>query len=156
MKIKTNYFIIPLIVVLVGLSGSLITLSGKEWYQSINIPSWTPSGATIGFIWTIIFILSAIAALIAWNKKESVKKRELIAVVFIANAILNILWSALFFVRHFIGLAALEAGLLGASVFLLIYLIKPISKTAAFLLLPYGLWTFFATYLTYIVGTLNK
>jgi tryptophan-rich sensory protein len=152
---KLNYIVIPLIVFLVALAGSLITSGGMDWYKTIRLPDWTPSGAVIGAAWTIIFILAAISVLVFWNKFPRGKKFNWIFLIFFINALLNILWSYLFFGQHLIGWAVWGAGLLGLSVILLIALIRPVSHLASVLLFPYAIWVIFATYLTYTVWNLN-
>ena len=155
---KLNYIIIPLIAILTAGIGSLLTSGGMNWYKSINLPSWTPAGSIIGAVWTTIFILSAASALIVWNISSNTGQSRLswIAGVFIANAVLNIFWSYLFFNQHIIAPAIFEAGILGLSVIALIVLIWPISELAALLLFPYAGWVCFATYLTYSVWLLNR
>jgi len=153
---KFNYLIIPLIVAAVSFFGSRITSSGMDWYKIINIPSWTPPGWVIGLVWTAIFILAAISIILFWNIQPRPNVFYWVIALFIFNAILNVLWSYLFFGQHLIGWAVIEAIALGLSVLVLIILILPINKTAAFLLTPYMCWVFFASYLTYSIWLLNK
>ena len=153
---KLNYLIIPLITLLVSLLGSWLTSGGMEWYQKIKLPAWTPAGSVIGFAWTTIFILSTISALLVWNKFPRDKRFVWVIGLFFINAGLNIFWSWLFFNQHLIGWAAIEAALLGLSVVGLIILIGPISRLATWLLVPYAAWVAFATYLTYLIWTLNR
>jgi len=149
---KLNYIIIPLIAFLVATIGSFFTGTGMDWYETINLPSWTPPGYIIGIVWTIIFILTAISALIVWKKPRN----WLIIIIFLINAFLNVFWSYLFFNQHLIGAAFFEAVILDITVFILIFLIWPLSKLASLLLLPYGLWTAFASFLTLVVWFMNK
>jgi len=129
-----------------------------DWYKTINLPSFTPAGGIIGTVWTIIFILTTISAIIVFTRDDEQTTRAQkwrIGALFIANALLNIFWSYLFFTQHEIGWATGEALILNLSVIFLIVCIWPISKTASILLLPYTAWVTFATYLSYIVYTLN-
>ncbi|MFH1822883.1 MAG: TspO/MBR family protein [Patescibacteria group bacterium] len=153
---KLNYFIIPIITIFVATLGSYLTSQGMDWYKSINLPSWTPPGSVIGAVWTLIFILGTISALIFFNKAEHNSLFNWIIIVFIINAFLNVFWSYLFFYLHLISPAIFEAATLGASVVILIILIWPISRLAASLLIPYASWVMFATYLTYSVWIVNK
>lgn len=158
---KLNYIIIPLITVLVAVGGSWLTSSGIDsgWYDSIVKPSWTPAGSVIGTVWTILFILTTISALIVWNasiNSAQVRRWKWIITIFLVNAGLNVFWSFLFFNQHLIGPAIWEAGLLGATVIALAVLIWPISRWASVLLIPYAGWTAFAAYLTYSIWLLNK
>lgn len=154
---KLNYIIIPLITILVSLLGSQFTSAGigSGWYDSIAKPGWTPPGALIGAVWTVIFILSTISALIIFNRLNHDRRWLWIIIIFLINAALNIFWSYLFFKIHLMGWAALEAGLLGLSVVAIIILSWPLSRLAAGLLIPYAAWVSFATYLTYTVWRLN-
>ncbi len=155
---KANYIIIPLITILVALTGSLLTGWGMTWYNSLNLMSWTPSGSLIGMVWTIIFILSTVCALIIYNQKDCDRESMfwLTMTLFAINAALNMMWSFLFFTLHFLSLAIIEAFILGLSVVALIVLIWPRAKLAAILLIPYAGWVFFATYLSYNIWLLNK
>lgn len=159
LRFKANYILIPLFAFLVSYSGSMFTSTGMGWYAGINKPVWTPPGMIIGLVWTVIFILSALSALRVWNKKYTKAERYnhilWIMILFIVNGILNIEWSFLFFYMHNIYFAAIEAGVLGLSVLALILVIWPVSRLASALLLPYLGWVSFATYLTYIVYTMN-
>jgi tryptophan-rich sensory protein len=152
---KPNYFIIPLVTVLTSLIGSSFTDPQNSWYKSLNFPSFTPPGYVIGLVWTVIFILTMISALLVWNGIVSRRKLSIIGWLFILNAVLNITWSWLFFGQHLIAPAVIEAACLGASVIVLIAFIAPISRPAAWLLAPYAIWVSFATYLTYSIWSLN-
>lgn len=153
---KINYLIIPLITVITAIAGSSYTGSGMAWYNTIKLPSWTPPGAIIGIVWTVIFILATIAALMVYNLAPRPQNFRLILEIFVANIILNFTWSWLFFGQHQLAAAVWEAGALGLSVVILMILIWPISRIASLILAPYAGWVFFATYLTYNVWILNK
>lgn len=163
---KRNYFVIPLVTVLVAALGSWLTSGGIDsgWYGSLAKPAWTPPGSVIGAIWTAIFIMATISALIVWNRAPRDGRFRRIIAVFVANAVLNVLWSFLFFNQHLLGMAAAEAVLLGASVIILVILIWPLGMhphkllltVAAILLIPYAAWATFAASLTYLVFLLNQ
>ena len=48
----------------VALAGGLLTDLGP-WYQALREPSWKPPDMAFGPIWTVIFALTAIAAILA-------------------------------------------------------------------------------------------
>lgn len=157
MRMKPNYLIIPLVTVLVSVLGSRFTSAGVgAWYKTIDLPAWTPPGSVIGAVWTTIFILSTISALILWNGATAKSRLPTLATVFLLNAALNVLWSYLFFSRHLIGLAAWESLALEATCLALVALAWPISRLASALLMPYAAWVAFATYLTYNVWGMNR
>jgi tryptophan-rich sensory protein len=152
---KPNYFFIPFIVFAVAWAGNILTQKGMEWYKTINLPDWTPGGTVIGGVWTAIFILSAIALLIVWNKRKRNGVFLWIILFFTINAGLNLLWSELFFAHQEIGLAMFEAGILEISVLILIGLTLRFAPIASALLVPYAVWVGFAIYLNYVIWAIN-
>ena len=153
---KPNYLLIPLATVATALGGSWLTSTGMSWYHQIHLPGWTPAGSVIGTVWTILFILATISALLIYNLIPRGKKRRQIMWAFLINAVLNVLWSALFFGWHLLGSAIIEAAVLALSVLVLIVMAWPRSKAAAVMLIPYFAWVCFAAYLTYNVWSLNR
>lgn len=152
---KINYFTIPLITIIVAFLGSWLTSGGMKWYKTLNLPKIAPPGSFIGTVWTIIYILSTISALIFWNKARANPRFNFIATIFIVNAILNVFWSFIFFNQHLILASIIEMIILDLTVIVLIFLLYPLSKLASILLLPYATWVAFATYLAYQILVLN-
>ena len=150
-----SYVIISGITALVAFLGSVITSRGLSWYETLKLPSFTPSGGVIGAAWTVIFILTALSAIVFWNRAFRNARFLLIITLFLINALLNILWSYLFFGIHVIGAALLEMIILWLTTLVLIILIRPTSRLASTLLFPYLIWVAFAAYLTYTILTLN-
>ncbi len=147
-----GYFLIPLTTVITALVGATFTSYGMTWYLGLNIPSWTPPGKFIGIAWTVIYVLTTISALIVWSKQ---KKIMLLLCLFLLNAFLNVTWTFLFFQHNLLGSSTLESILLLGSVFLLIIMIWPVSKTASIILVPYFIWVSIATYLSFLIFRLN-
>ena len=152
---KINYFIIPLITLIVAFSGSFLTSGGMAWYKTIKLPKIAPPGYFIGIVWTIIFILTTISALLFWNKAPRDSRFNTIAIIFLINAFLNVFWSYLFFNQHQILASIIEMIILDITVIVLIFFLWPISKLASYLLMPYAAWVAFATYLAYRILLLN-
>lgn len=152
---RLNYIVIPAITVLVSALGGYFTSYGMAWYKTLNLPSSIPPDITFSIAWTTIFILTTVAALIVWNGFQRNLRFWMIMGFFAINALLNVLWTYLFFYNHLIGVAALEAALLYFSIIILMLLIWPISYLTALLLLPYLGWMTFATYLNYVIWMIN-
>lgn len=157
---KSYFLIIPLIVLIVAVSGSLFTSVSMSWYKTINIPPFAPSGQIIGTAWAIIFTLTAISAILIWNKAEKNKalKKKLpkLTIIFLLNGALNIFWTYLFFTRHLIFYAGIEALILDLSVLFLIGLSWKRFRGSAYLLIPYAVWVLFAAFLTFNIWYLNR
>lgn len=156
MKIKPNYIIIPSVVIAVAVLGSMATSANlASWYSGLSLPSFAPPGRIIGIVWTTLYILITASALLFWNKSKRDNKFNIITGIFIANAFLNAFWSYVFFSLHEIGWAILVSGAMALTIYALIYFIYPRQRVSALLLIPYGLWVTFATYLNYLIWTLN-
>ena len=162
-----HYFVIPLIVMLVAIGGGLLTNMGMDWYLiSVVKPEFTPPGWMISVVWNVIFVLTAISAIIFWNEAKEGKRFLLlfkrknpefnfVIGLFIVNAILNAGWCLLFFTLHYMKASVFEMMVLELTTVILIGLIWKTSKIAAILLVPYAAWVAFATYLAYTISILN-
>jgi len=154
-RVKANYFFIPLFVIITASAASYFAETGRAWYQTINLPHWTPSASLMVLAWTIIFVLSSLSLLIIWNKHSSEKNFGIVIAMFILNAILIVGWNILFFSHQQLGLAFLLAVLLIANLILLSFFIWRLSPLAAYLLVPYSLYLLFSTVLTFNVWMIN-
>lgn len=157
MRISSSYVIIPLLTLIVALLGRLVTKScdAWTWYQSLQLPALTPPNWVFAIAWNIIFVCTAISAIVVWNSFERTMRLWTIMALFIANACLNIIWTYLFFWRHDIGMALIDAIALEAINLALIVLIGQRSRIAALLLFPYLIWVGFAIYLNTVIWISN-
>ncbi len=154
-KMRLNYLLIPLFVIITASAASYFADTGMQWYKTIQLPSWTPSNTIMVYAWSAIFILAALSILLIWNRKHDEKKFGLIISQFILNALLVVGWNILFFNYQQIGLSFLNAVVLVTNIIFLIVIIWPLYRLAAFLLIPYSVWVLFATALTLNVWIIN-
>ena len=152
---KNNYFIIPLFIVAISYLGGRVTANGMAWYKTLTLPPIAPPGGFIGIIWTIIYFLAMISALLFWNKTEKAANDKLVKLIFIANGLLNLFWSYVFFGWHLLGWAIVEMCLLNLTTLALVLLLWKKSRLSAWLLTPYLLRVSFATYLATSIWKLN-
>jgi tryptophan-rich sensory protein len=75
--------------------------------------------------------------------------------LYVINAVLNIAWSYIFFRRRRPDWALREVALLWASILVIILVLWPWSRQAAFFMLPYLLWVSFAAFLNWTVVWMN-
>ncbi len=154
---KFKYAIVILSVFLVSFLGGLLTDIGMDWYNTLSLPEFTPPGSIIGIIWSIIFVLVTIAIIsfLRKNKGEKELYFNLILFLLILNGILNILWSALFFVGELFLWSIIEMCFLNLVNLALIILLWKKNKFASILFWPYFLWICLATYFAYSIWLLN-
>ena len=121
------------------------------WYAGLNKPAFNPPNWVFGPVWTILYVLIAIAG---WRVFSSAGGGTALA-VWIAALALNFLWSPMFFGLRRPALAlAIVVGLLVAIV-AFILLSWPVDRVAALLFLPYAVWVAFATTLNAAIVRLN-
>jgi tryptophan-rich sensory protein len=146
---------VPALVFLGFLSGKLANSGyGNRWFAALAKPDLIPPGWVFGLAWTILYIMMALAFAVVLHARGA-RGRGIAIVAFLAQLVLNLLWSPLFFRAHLVDEAlVLIVALLGlmAVTILLFWRVRPV---AALLLLPYLCWLAFASYLNYEIGRLN-
>ncbi len=140
--------------VTVAVLGALIT-DLSPWYYSLREPAWKPSDMLFGPAWTLIFGCTALSFVYAWKRAPADAPRRRMLWMFVLNLVLNILWSTLFFRLRRPDWALAEVGFLWLSIAVLIWVVLPYSKAAAWLLAPYLAWVAFAAALNFEVVKLN-
>ena len=140
--------------IVVAVLGGTITDLGP-WYESLRKPDWQPPGPAFGIIWTTIYSLTAIAAVLAWRRAPAGQERESLVGLFALNGFLNILWSLLFFRLQRPDWALVEVALLWLSIVALIVFTARHSRLSGMLLTPYLVWVSIATMLNLEIVRLN-
>ncbi len=140
---------------LAGIVGSIFTApSVATWYTTIVKPTFNPPNWIFAPVWTTLFLLMGIALYLIIKEKQTPKVR-IAEYVFAIQLILNIIWSVLFFGLQNPGAAFIEILILWIAIAATIYYFYKISKTAAYLLVPYIAWVSFAAFLNYAIFLLN-
>lgn len=141
-------------VVVVAVSGGLATDIGP-WYRALEKPWFQPPDWLFGPAWTLIFALIALAAAEMWQSVVDEGSRKRVVWAFSLNGALNVLWSVLFFTLKRPDYALAEVVLLWLSIAGLMWMARPISGQALWLLIPYLAWVSFAAALNLAVVRLN-
>jgi len=152
---KTLKLILSLVICqLAGLIGALFnSASINTWYLTINKPGFMPPGWAFAVVWSVLFVLMGVSLYLIW--KEDIKKTKQALTVFGIQLLLNILWSFFFFTLRSPLLGLIEIIVLWPAILLTIIKFYKISKTAAYLLIPYLLWVSFAIALNLSILILN-
>lgn len=137
-------------VLAVGLLIGYATQPGP-WYASLAKPSFNPPSWVFGPVWTILYILIAIAGWRIWN----LAPRSGAMVAWGGQMILNWLWSPAFFAAHSLWLALAIILAMLASIVAFIVLAWRVDRLAAALFIPYAVWVAFATLLNGSIAVLN-
>lgn len=145
------------IPVAVGATAGLFTSAEiPGWYQTIQKPSWNPPNWLFAPVWTSLYVLMGIALFLIWKSTATDKVKQKAISLFAIQLALNFCWSFIFFNQHQIGWALVEIVVMWLFILLTIFAFAPISKVAAWLLVPYISWVSFATILNYTIWQLNR
>jgi tryptophan-rich sensory protein len=156
---KTVKIAIALIVcLLVGYSASVVTRPSVEtWYPTIVKPIFNPPNWIFMPMWTLLYILMAVAAGLVWDKiKEQNEVVKKALAFFLIQLTLNAIWSYLFFGLKNPMLALIEIALLWLMIYETYLKFIKINKTAGYLLIPYLAWVAFAAILNASIWWLNR
>ena len=125
-----------------------------SWYASLNRPDYAPPNWVFGPVWTVLYLMIAVAGWLVWKSSVSTGKR-LTLTMFGIQLLLNAVWSVIFFGWHQPGWALLEIGVLWLTIATTILSFKRHSSPAAVLLFPYLAWVSFAAIFNYGFWSLN-
>lgn len=152
--LKVIFFIV--LCELIGLVGSLFTFpSITTWYATLVKPELAPPNWVFGPVWTALYAFMGIAAFLIWEKGTERREVRIALGIFVAQLILNTLWTIIFFGLHSPAGAFVEIVILWLTILATIITFGRISKPAAWLLIPYIAWVTFADYLNYSIWQLN-
>jgi len=133
--------------------GSLVTTPAlRPWYAGLSKPRWTPPNWLFGPVWTILFVMMAVAAWLVWEKM-GLKSAPM--QLFLLQLLLNVAWSALFFGLRSPGLAFGEIVLLWLAILATSLGFWRAVPAAGWLLLPYLVWVGYAAALNFSIWRLN-
>jgi len=134
--------------------GGSATLQAATFYAQLQRPAWAPPGWLFGPVWTLLYLLMAVAAWLIWRAGQGAPDRRAL-VLFGLQLVANALWSWLFFAWRLGFWAFVEVLVLWALVLVTGVVFGRIRRLAALLWLPYLAWVSFAAALTWAIWRLN-
>ncbi|MDE1467950.1 TspO/MBR family protein [Aurantiacibacter sp. D1-12] len=152
--IRWSLFLVPLVMLLGFLAGTVGGDANSAWFQSLDKPTTFPPPATFGIVWTILYAMMGLAfAMVcaAWGSRM----RTWAIVAFLIQFAINLAWSPVFFGQQQITSALFVILALDVALIATIYLFFQVRKWAGILLLPYLAWALFATLLNWQFLQLN-
>jgi len=138
-----------------GASALAAGVDFRSYFDSLRKPPLTPPPAAFGPAWTTLYLLMGVAAWLVWRR--GISEQSAVALgLFVAQLVLNALWSIVFFGSHKLGWALLEIALLWMMILATVIAFWRVRPLAGALLLPYLAWVSFATYLNAGIWRLNR
>ncbi|MBY0110058.1 MAG: tryptophan-rich sensory protein [Candidatus Babeliaceae bacterium] len=150
-----DVIIISSCVVTLSVLGKIFTNTGLDWYRTLNLPHLVPENWVFGAVWTVLYILAACATVILVRAYKHIGYYQTFLGFFLLLAILNPLWSYLFFIEHSISAALLASIVMEFILITIIVYAWNDARIIALLMVPSALWIAFAIYLNYQILLLN-
>ena len=143
------------IPLLVGGLASLITGGGMDSFNELQKTPLSPPGILFPIVWTVLYTLMGIASYLVSSADYDKEEINNALFVYGLQLAVNFLWPVFFFSLEWYLFSFFWLLLLWFFIIRTIMLFLPISKTAAYLLIPYLLWVTFAGYLNLGIYILN-
>jgi tryptophan-rich sensory protein len=143
------------LVLCLSASATAVFVSTGGWFAELRKPLWNPPSWVFGPVWTLLYIMMAVAAWLVW-RKGGWKSQRLALGAFLLQWLLNALWTPFFFGMHQLGLAFGEIILLWVVLAGTTITFWQVKKSAGWLLLPYLAWVSFAMALNFSIWRLNS
>lgn len=146
--------LVPLIVLIGSLVGALSGSGDTSWYAALAKPSFQPPPYLFGIVWPILYALMAFALVNVIQARGS-RWRAMAIGLFIAQLVVNLLWSPIFFGMHQVSFAFFWILLMIGLAVATTVIFARVRRIAAWLMLPYLAWISFAAVLNFEIDRLN-
>ena len=138
-----------------ALLGSIFTgRSVADWYVGLNKPDWTPPNWIFAPVWSLLYLMMALAAWLVW-RKDGLAAAALPLRLFALQLALNVAWSAVFFGLQMPAAAFAEIVILWSLIAATVFAFWCVAPVAAVLMVPYLGWVTFAAALNLAIWRMN-
>ncbi len=134
--------------------GARASITAAQFYGQLVQPSWAPPATVFGPVWTFLYIVMALSAWLVWRQGGWRSNRTALG-LYVAQLVVNVLWSWLFFAWKLGGAAFADILVLLVLIVATMLAFARRRALAAWLLLPCLAWVSFATALNHAVWQLN-
>ena len=139
---------------LAAAAGGIASANADGFYVQLARPAWAPPPWLFGPVWTVLYVLMAIAAWLVWKARGFAGARAALA-LFVVQLALNALWTWIFFAWRQGAWAFAEILVLLVLIVLTAIAFFRVRPLAGALLMPYLAWVAFAAALTYSIWQIN-
>jgi len=152
-KKLAGYIALPLAV---GILSSLLTRGGMEVFGMLNKPPLSPPGWLFPVVWTILYTLMGISSYLVDTSGGDSQQITKSLKLYLYQLLVNFLWPVFFFNFGWYLFSFFWIILLWILVAWMIKEFEKVSKTAAYLNIPYLIWLTVAAYLNLGIWLLNR
>jgi benzodiazapine receptor len=157
MRLWTKIVLCVLLAEILGGLGGIVTAgSVGDWYATLQRPPGTPPNAVFGPVWGALYALIGLSFALVWHYAPAGPRKLRAFALFAAQAVLNLAWTPVFFGAHRLGLSLAVILALLVAIALTLRAFGRLHRPAGWLLVPYGLWVAYASYLNAGFFFLNR
>lgn len=139
------------LVVVLGVGFTIgLTIRPGMWYQGIEKPVFTPPNWVFGPVWTVVYLLIAVAGWRIWTIYGAGSR---LFGLWIVQMLLNWAWTPVFFGAHLMGLGLVTILTLLGVVLVMAFTAR--DRVVSLCLAPYCLWLGYASALNGAIWLLN-
>jgi translocator protein len=143
-------FVFLALVALAAYSG--VRYQPGPFYEALTKPTWTPPNSVFPPVWTVLYVMIALAGWIVWRAQGLGPAFW----VWLVQLALNAAWSWIMFGQKEITHALFDMAALWLSIAVFIRLAWPVRRTASLLFVPYFVWVTLALALNFEIWRLNS
>jgi tryptophan-rich sensory protein len=137
---ERSYAVLAVYVLLVAAVAAFAAqFEPGDWYAQLSKPAWTPPNWLFAPVWTILYLMIAVAGWLIHYSTGRVLK-----FLWALQLLLNGIWSWLFFGLHLTGLALVDITALTVCIAALLLVAYRSMSGSGWLLLPYLVWVGYA------------
>ncbi len=125
------------------------------WFEHLRKPSWNPPNRLFAPVWTVLYVLMAVAAWRVWEE-GGLTQAGLPLALFLLQLALNAAWTWIFFGWHQPRWAFFEIVVLWSAILATLLAFQQQTWIAGLLLVPYLAWVSFAAVLNFTIWRLNE
>lgn len=156
---KIDYIALALCVAIpmaMGVIGSFFVESSVgDWYAALTKPAFTPPNWLFAPVWTTLYVLMGVASYLVMKSTAYRQRKEIPALVYGVQLLLNVAWPILFFGLQAPRIALVNIIILLGAIIATAVIFWRYSKPATALLAPYIAWVSFALVLNIAIIILN-
>jgi len=145
-----------MLLIFLALAFAAATLGAQflpgPWYAALAKPAWTPPNWIFAPVWTVLYIMIAVAAWLVWRRRP---RMSLALALWLVQLGLNAVWSWLFFGLERADYAAVDIAALLAAIIATTVAFARVSRAAALLFVPYLFCVTYAAALNLAIWRLN-
>lgn len=127
-----------------------------SYYNTLKKPWFSPPAIAFPIVWSILYLLIAIAAYRVYMKNRNGVDDKGAYFYYLVQLLVNFLWPFIFFSFRLYGISFILICILLVLIIITTLKFKKVDNIASILMIPYIIWTTYASVLNFFVWMYNE